>query len=61
VPNAELLVRHSSLAFANGDIGYIEYLFAIGESTRVMESYTSALRSYVQSVITIELFSETVN
>ena len=59
LPNAGFLERQSTIAFKSGDIGYIEYLFAIQESINVREGYFGALFSYIESLIKLEYFTET--
>lgn len=59
LPNASLLERQSATAFRSGDIGYVEYLFALQEAISVREDYFTSLSSYIEAVIKLEYLGET--
>ena len=57
LPNAELILKHSQVAFRNGEIGYAEYLLGIQKATTIQEGYLQTLNDYNQSIIYIEFLS----
>lgn len=52
--NANLILSQSKKAYANGEIGYVEYLQALKNSSAIRASYLNALNLYNQAVIKIE-------
>jgi heavy metal efflux system protein len=54
LPNAELILRQSQIAFREGQIGYAEYLLGLRNSVNIRQSYLKTLNDYNQSVIYLE-------
>ncbi|MBN8702628.1 MAG: CusA/CzcA family heavy metal efflux RND transporter [Bacteroidetes bacterium] len=52
--NANLIISQAGIGFANGDIGYIEYLQALKNALLIKGNYLQCLNQYNQSIITIE-------
>lgn len=57
LPNSVLIERQSQIAYANGDIGYMEHLFNLQQVMTIQEAYQSAVADYNQSVIYIEFLT----
>lgn len=57
LPNAELILKQSQVAFRKGEIGYAEYLLGIQKATTIQEGYLQTLNDYNQSIIYIEFLS----
>jgi heavy metal efflux system protein len=53
LPNAVEIVKAARLGYRTGDIGYVEYLYALQTSTDIELKYLQALQQVNQSVITI--------
>lgn len=47
--NATLIQRQAQLAFANGEIGYVEYLQAVRQAVSIQSNYLSTLNLYNQA------------
>ncbi len=52
--NADLMLKHSQIAFREGEIGFAEYLLGIRNAMNIKENYLKALSDYNQSIIHIE-------
>lgn len=52
--NAELILTQARLAFAAGQIGYIEYLQSLKNAIAIKSNYLESLNAYNQSVVKIE-------
>lgn len=57
LPNAELILKHSQIAFRGGEIGYAEYLLGVRNAISIREGYLQTLSDYNQSIIYIEFLS----
>lgn len=57
LPNADLILKQSQIAFQSGDIGYAEYLLGIRNGISIKESYLQTLNDYNQTIIYIEFLS----
>ncbi|MEJ5993205.1 CusA/CzcA family heavy metal efflux RND transporter [Pedobacter sp. Du54] len=54
LPNANLILKQSQIAFQNGEIGYVEYLQALRTYSEIRFSYLQAINQYNQSVYTLQ-------
>lgn len=59
LPNAELILKQSQIAFKGGEIGYAEYLLGVRNAISIKESHLQTLNDYNQSIIYIEFLSGT--
>ena len=59
LPNAELILKQSQIAFRGGEIGYAEYLLGVRNAISIKEGYLQTLNDYNQSIIYIEFLSGT--
>jgi len=57
LPNAELILKQSQIAFRGGEIGYAEYLLGVRNAISIKEGYLQTLSDYNQSIIYIEFLS----
>jgi heavy metal efflux system protein len=57
LPNAELILRQSQIAFRGGEIGYAEYLLGLRNAISIKENHLQTLNDYNQSIIYIEFLS----
>lgn len=57
LPNAELILKQSQIAFKNGDIGYAEYLLGVQRAMSVKEGFLLTLKEYNQSIVYLEFLS----
>jgi len=57
LPNAELILKHSQIAFRGGEIGYAEYLLGVRNAISIKEGYLQTLNDYNQSIIYIEFLA----
>jgi cobalt-zinc-cadmium resistance protein CzcA len=57
LPNAELILKQSQLAFRGGEIGYAEYLLGVRNAITIKEGYLQTLHDYNQSIVYIEFLS----
>lgn len=57
LPNAELILKQSQIAFRGGEIGYTEYLLGVRNAISIKEGYLQTLHDYNQSIIYIEFLS----
>ncbi len=57
LPNAELILKQTLLAFSNGEIGYAEYLLGVQKAIAIKEGHLQTLNDYNQSIIYIEFLS----
>lgn len=57
LPNANLILSQSQIAFRNGEIGYAEYLLTVRNAISIKEGYLQTLNDYDQSIIDIEFLS----
>jgi heavy metal efflux system protein len=55
--NADLILKHSELAFQNGEIDYIGYLLSVRNAIQIRERYLQSLDNLNQSIITLEFLS----
>jgi len=53
LPNAELILKQTLLAFSNGEIGYAEYLLGVQKAIAIKEGHLQTLNDYKQSIIYI--------
>ena len=56
LPNAKEIVSAAQLGYRTGDIGYVEYLFALQTATDIQLNYLKSIQQVNQSVITIYSF-----
>jgi len=57
VQQADEIQSSATLAFKNGEIGYIEYTTLLSQSIDIKNNYSSALNNYNQAVIKLNYFS----
>ncbi len=57
LPNADLILKQSQLAFRGGEIGYTEYLLGVRNAIGIKEGYLQTLHDYNQSIVYIEFLS----
>ncbi len=57
LPNADLILKQTLLAFRNGEIGYAEYLLGVQKAITIKEGHLQTLNDYNQSIIYIEFLS----
>jgi heavy metal efflux system protein len=55
--NADLILKQSSAALKQGEIGYAEYLLGVRNAVTIQESYLQTLNALNQSVIYLEFLS----
>ena len=56
LPNAKKIVSATQLGYRTGDIGYVEYLFALQTATDIQLNYLKSIQQVNQSVINIYSF-----
>ncbi|MGK9626006.1 TolC family protein, partial [Salmonella enterica subsp. enterica] len=54
LPNANLILKQSQIAFQAGEIGYVEYLQALRTYSDIRFNYLEAINQYNQSVYTLQ-------
>ncbi len=54
LPNVNLILKQSQIAFQNGEIGYVEYLQALRTYSDIRFNYLQAINEYNQSVYTLQ-------
>ncbi|MBU2045872.1 MAG: TolC family protein, partial [Bacteroidetes bacterium] len=54
LPNANLILTQSQIAFQNGEIGYVEYLQALRTYSDIKFNYLQTVNDYNQSVFTLQ-------
>ncbi|MEH6305945.1 CusA/CzcA family heavy metal efflux RND transporter [Olivibacter sp. CPCC 100613] len=54
LPNVELILRQSQIAFQQGEIGYVEFSVALRTYTDIRFAYLQALNQYNQSIYTLQ-------
>jgi cobalt-zinc-cadmium resistance protein CzcA len=54
LPNANLILKQSQIAFQNGEIGYVEYLQGLRTYSDIRFNYLQAINEYNQSVFTLQ-------
>ena len=54
LPNADLILKQSQIAFKNGEIGYVEYLQGLRTHSEIHLNYLQAVNQYNQSVYTLQ-------
>ena len=54
LPQAELILKQSNLAFRGGEIGYVEYIQALNTAADLRVGYLETLNNYNQAVINLE-------
>lgn len=54
LPQAELILKQSTLAFQGGEIGYVEFIQALNTAADLRASYLETLNNYNQAVINLE-------
>jgi len=54
LPNVNLILKQSQIAFQNGEIGYVEYLQALRTYSEIRFNYLQAINQYNQSVYTLQ-------
>jgi len=57
LPNAELILKQSQIAFRAGEIDYALYLLGVRNAITIKESYLQTLNDFNQSIIYIEFLS----
>ncbi len=57
LPNAELLLRQSTVAYRAGDISQAEYRLNVQQAISIQEAYIQTVLQYNQSIITLEFLS----
>lgn len=56
LPNAKEIIAAAQLGYKTGDIGYVEYLYALQTATDIQLGYLKSIQQVNQSVITIYSF-----
>jgi len=59
LPNAELILKQSQVAFREGEIDFAVYLLGVRNAISIKEGYLQTLNDYNQSIIYIEFLSGT--
>eukprot|EP01118_Nematostelium_gracile_P007615 TRINITY_DN248_c0_g1_i1.p1 TRINITY_DN248_c0_g1~~TRINITY_DN248_c0_g1_i1.p1 ORF type:complete len:1461 (-),score=181.80 TRINITY_DN248_c0_g1_i1:28053-32435(-) len=54
LPNVNLILKQSQIAFQNGEIGYVEYLQGLRTYSDIRFNYLQAINEYNQSVYTLQ-------
>nr|WP_294900391.1 CusA/CzcA family heavy metal efflux RND transporter [uncultured Pedobacter sp.] len=54
LPNANLILKQSQIAFQSGEIGYVEYLQALRTYSDIKFNYLQTVNDYNQSVFTLQ-------
>ncbi|HQT23649.1 MAG: CusA/CzcA family heavy metal efflux RND transporter [Sphingobacteriales bacterium 17-39-43] len=54
LPNVNLILKQSQIAFQNGEIGYVEYLQGLRTYSEIRFNYLQAINQYNQSVYTLQ-------
>ncbi|MBP9744173.1 MAG: CusA/CzcA family heavy metal efflux RND transporter [Saprospiraceae bacterium] len=54
IPNTASILKNSTRAYQSGDIGYVEYMYAIQTSLDTRKSYLEAINELNQTVISIQ-------
>ncbi|WP_449439687.1 TolC family protein [Pedobacter steynii] len=54
LPNVNLILKQSQIAFKNGEIGYVEYLQGLSTYSEIHFNYLQAINQYNQSVYTLQ-------
>lgn len=54
LPQAELILKQSNLAFRGGEIGYVEFIQALNTAAGLRAGYLETLNNYNQAVINLE-------
>ncbi len=54
LPQAELILKQSNLAFRGGEIGYVEYIQALNTAADLRVGHIETLNNYNQAVINLE-------
>lgn len=54
LPNADLIIKQANTGFANGEIGYVEYLQGVKNALAIKFNYLNSLIQHNQSVIKLE-------
>lgn len=57
LPNAELILKQSQIAFRRGEIDYAVYLLGVRNAISIKEAHLQTLNDYNQSIIYIEFLS----
>jgi cobalt-zinc-cadmium resistance protein CzcA len=57
LPNAELILKQSQLAFKMGEIGYVEYLLVVHRAITIKEEYALSRKEYNRSINYLEFLS----
>ena len=57
LPNADLLLTQSQLAYTNGDIAYAIHLLNLQQALSIRQQYLEALNNYNQSILYLELLT----
>jgi len=57
IPNADLILKQSQIAFVNGEVGYAEYLLGVRSAISLKEGSLQTLNDYNQSIIYLEFLS----
>jgi outer membrane protein TolC len=57
LPNAELILKQSQIAFRSGEIDYAVYLLGLRNAISIKEAHLQTLNDYNQSIIYIEFLS----
>jgi len=57
LPNAELILKQSQVAFRSGEIDYAVYLLGVRNAISIKEAHLQTLNDYNQSIIYIEFLS----
>jgi cobalt-zinc-cadmium resistance protein CzcA len=57
LPNADLILKQSQIAFRAGEIGYAEYLMGLRNAASIKENYLLTLSEYNQNIIFLEFLS----
>lgn len=59
LPNAELILKQSQIAFREGEIDFAVYLLGVRNAIAIKEGYLQTLNDYNQSIIYIQFLSGT--
>lgn len=60
ISNAELIIRHSTIAFQNGEIGYSQHILNLQQADEIKQNYLQTLLAYNKSIIALEFLAGAV-
>jgi heavy metal efflux system protein len=57
VPEAELIIDQATLSYKAGALDYLDYVLTLDRALAIKQNYLEALRSYNQTVISIDFIT----